>query len=601
MNKKLKRMVLVASALVWWVAAGTTSAALIAHWGLDEMVGDTASDFSRSEFTGTLLGGLSFDKDSVTGVCGLGLHLDGQDDCISVSSFELPTDVFSIALWFNPDSTLNSGSREMQFVYWADGGRPKIGFNEEGDGRIGLYLDLKQEEGGEVLTKTATWRASTWYHIAVTFDEGEYRIHVNGQLENTGRHQGSHDSARGVLFGMKADNTRGFDGKLDDIRIYGHALTADEVAKLYKPPAVFTESSAALAKAWALTRQKSEQATGFIETRIAEVERQLKENPDEYLAHLQKIRFDLYCLLAKARETAGAPKKEVADAYSRTFDFADERFVRQQTASLVWLLDHQCPNESRQIIKSYTQGAGVNEPLTSMVRSICKDCESTSNWPRFKQLLDALFAEAKPLYQWSVFAESCFDDKTSSLAKKYHDYRDNNHAYKLDRDRTFAMRHVANEKYEEAAQLYLSILNRCKPADDRALFEFELYDCMFLNGQYRDVIPRLEGYIAANMAANQARAEEAMLMKARAHARLGQIEQAIEGCSALIQNSGARQVPEASLFMGYCRMLQGKPGEAREAFEGVVRDYPESSWANKARLCLARLRNMADEGTAKQD
>jgi TolA-binding protein len=48
-------------------------------------------------------------------------------------------------------------------------------------------------------------------------------------------------------------------------------------------------------------------------------------------------------------------------------------------------------------------------------------------------------------------------------------------------------------------------------------------------------------------------------------------------------------------------MLQGKPKEAREVFEGVVRDYPDSSWANKARLCLAQLKNMAEGGTAKQD
>jgi hypothetical protein len=480
MNKKLKRMVLVTSALVWCVATGTTSAGLIAHWGLDEMLGDTASDFSRNGFVGTLLGGLSFDKDSVTGVCGLCLHLDGKDDCINASSLELPTDAFTIALWFNPDSTLGSGSREMRFVDWAEGGRPKLAFNEEGDGKIGLYLNLRDAECSEILTKTDTWRASTWHHIAATFDEAEFRIYVDGHLENTAHHLGSHDGARSVIFGMKANNTCGFEGKLDDIRIYGHALTADEVTKLYKPPSVFTESSGAVAKAWTLTRQKSEQATGFIETQIAEVERRIKENPDEYLAHLQKIRFDLYFLLAGAKEATGASKKDVADAYCRTFDFADDRFVRQQTASLVWLLDNQCPNEYRQIIKSYVQGHDVSEPLTSMIRNIRKDCESAKNWPRLKQLLDALFAEAEPVYQWSLFLESCFDDKTTTLAKKYHDYLDNNHAYELDRDHTFAKGCVADKKYEEAAQLYLSILDRCGPADNRALFEFELYECMFL-------------------------------------------------------------------------------------------------------------------------
>jgi outer membrane protein assembly factor BamD (BamD/ComL family) len=124
---------------------------------------------------------------------------------------------------------------------------------------------------------------------------------------------------------------------------------------------------------------------------------------------------------------------------------------------------------------------------------------------------------------------------------------------------------------------------------------------MFLNGQYRDVIPKLEGYIAASKTTNQERTEEAVLMKARAHARLGQIEQAIESCSAVAHNSDASRAPEAGLFMGYFLMQQGHLKKAAEAFEAVVRDYPESSWANKARLCLARLNNVGEGATAKQD
>ncbi|MHC4187764.1 MAG: terminase small subunit [Planctomycetota bacterium] len=72
---------------------------------------------------------------------------------------------------------------------------------------------------------------------------------------------------------------------------------------------------------------------------------------------------------------------------------------------------------------------------------------------------------------------------------------------------------------------------------------------------------RLEGYIAAYKAANQARAEEAMLIKARAHARLGQIEQAIESCSTVAGSPGTNQAAEAGLLTGYCHMLQGKPKE----------------------------------------
>ena len=53
--------------------------------------------------------------------------------------------------------------------------------------------------------------------------------------------------------------------------------------------------------------------------------------------------------------------------------------------------------------------------------------------------------------------------------------------------------------------------------------------------------------------------------------------------------------PEASFFVGYCYMLKGEFDQAKEALNLVVKDYPQSSFASKAKLCLTRIESMTEK------
>lgn len=84
--------------------------------------------------------------------------------------------------------------------------------------------------------------------------------------------------------------------------------------------------------------------------------------------------------------------------------------------------------------------------------------------------------------------------------------------------------------------------------------------------------------------------------------QLGQIDTAFKELDALVaEHSDAEQAAETRILIGYCHMPQNKSEQAKEVFEGMAQDYPESSWANKARLCVARLKNMGKVETAKKD
>lgn len=78
---------------------------------------------------------------------------------------------------------------------------------------------------------------NTWHHIAVTFNASNYQVilYVNGSQAASGTGSGlpsNTSSYQRWLFGGSSDMARGFNGYLDEIRIYKKVLTAANVSSL---------------------------------------------------------------------------------------------------------------------------------------------------------------------------------------------------------------------------------------------------------------------------------------------------------------------------------------------------------------------------------
>jgi len=196
---------------------------LVVWWKFDEGWGTTALDWSGHGDHGSLTNGPQW----AFGYDGDALHFDGVDDQVLGASVTLPTDAFTIAFWFNSDSDLDSSSPREDFVYWQTGSRPHITFDKSGTGEIGFWPNIGGDFDGP-LTTTNSWSADTWYHIAGTFDGTNFKIHVNGNLENTVNHAGTHADASGLIIGSRPTDSF-FDGMIDDVRIYNRALTPEEI------------------------------------------------------------------------------------------------------------------------------------------------------------------------------------------------------------------------------------------------------------------------------------------------------------------------------------------------------------------------------------
>lgn len=73
-----------------------------------------------------------------------------------------------------------------------------------------------------------------WYHGLWTFDGSELRFYLNGDLIASKSASGKLAKDSGTLsIGVKSNNNRYFDGKIDDVRIYNKALTPVQVERLY--------------------------------------------------------------------------------------------------------------------------------------------------------------------------------------------------------------------------------------------------------------------------------------------------------------------------------------------------------------------------------
>ena len=205
----------------------------VAYWALDETSGTTAADSSASGGNdGTLVGDMLEWRPGEGQIGGALLFGGVLDSYMEFPSAGISTDSGTLALWGNLAQPQPAQTR----YFFGHTTIPPYG------SRIQLYMDGENTEldlglGGSHSRKTGmmTLETETWYHIALTWDAGDYVVYVNGQAVAADVYTGL-DSLNSVADigndGNTNGRTEGFGGLIDDVRIYDRALTAGQVAKL---------------------------------------------------------------------------------------------------------------------------------------------------------------------------------------------------------------------------------------------------------------------------------------------------------------------------------------------------------------------------------
>jgi len=203
---------------------------LMGWWKLDEISGRVVADSSGHKRNGTLKEGLSFDKGSAPGKIGKSLKL-GQDDCVTITRYKgvTGTKPRTVAAWIKTNTSkgnilswgVDDGGKMFTFCFI----RGRLGITPRG----GYYYMNDPVHDDQ------------WHHVAAVIKDAELpNLHDDALLYLDGVVAEIHDIGLLDLWpidtGSDLDVTigNGYQGLIDDVRIYDRALSDEEVMLLFK-------------------------------------------------------------------------------------------------------------------------------------------------------------------------------------------------------------------------------------------------------------------------------------------------------------------------------------------------------------------------------
>ncbi|MBN1422578.1 MAG: prolyl oligopeptidase family serine peptidase [Planctomycetes bacterium] len=204
----------------------------IARWTFDsDHEGDRALDASGNGNHGILVR----DPRRVPGVFGSAIAFDGNGQAIRVPHADAlkPRDAISFSAWVSPS---NLGG--VHHIYRKEDGDDRHLFAFQNAGTVlsmGLNFDGAYRELDAPIAPD-DFPPGTWHHVAATFDGSTARMYVDGGEIASMAAPGPIGTA-GIapgFIGADKGTESFFAGAIDDVRIYGRALAAEEVRALFE-------------------------------------------------------------------------------------------------------------------------------------------------------------------------------------------------------------------------------------------------------------------------------------------------------------------------------------------------------------------------------
>jgi hypothetical protein len=203
---------------------------LMGWWKFDEASGKTALDSSKHRRGGTLEGGLSFENDSVSGQAGKALKFDGKKGFVQITGYKgvAGTRPRTLAAW------IKTATSRGEIVSWGEQDFGKMWVFGFIRGRVGVTPD-----GGYLYINPAI-HDDAWHHVAVVVEEAELpNLHDHVKLYLDGTLAEIHDIGLLDLWPINTGSNldvrigRGFQGLIDDVRLYDRALSREELKTLF--------------------------------------------------------------------------------------------------------------------------------------------------------------------------------------------------------------------------------------------------------------------------------------------------------------------------------------------------------------------------------
>ncbi|WP_204787627.1 LamG-like jellyroll fold domain-containing protein [Paenibacillus oryzisoli] len=207
-----------------------SSISIAGYWNLDETSGTVASDSSGNHLNGTLINGPVW----TTGKIGNSLDFDGVNDEIDLGTPTALqfTGAVSAAAWIYVDSFSGDG-RIISKEYGANSRSWSLNVKSGGKG----VFQIATGSNSSITVETAsTLPVGQWVHLAGVYEPGvALRLYVNGILSNSNLSSipsTQYNNTSHVFIGRRPDFSNAFNGKIDEVYVFGNALTGTDIAAL---------------------------------------------------------------------------------------------------------------------------------------------------------------------------------------------------------------------------------------------------------------------------------------------------------------------------------------------------------------------------------
>ncbi|MEI6947587.1 LamG-like jellyroll fold domain-containing protein [Paraflavisolibacter sp. H34] len=217
---------------VWsFTTAPATSAILAGHWRMNEGSGTVLSDASGNANHATFV--KAGDVTWVTGKEALAVSMPGTTDryarASNAASLNI-TSAITVAAWIRPIEVRNGtilakGATNGYELFINSSGKVEFRFNTGTNGstyRIASAANYPTN-------------ATTWAHVAATYDGATARMYINGVQDAsvTFATPAAIISNTGALTIGSLNGSQRWKGAMDDLRLYGSALSASEIAGIF--------------------------------------------------------------------------------------------------------------------------------------------------------------------------------------------------------------------------------------------------------------------------------------------------------------------------------------------------------------------------------
>ena len=210
---------------------------LVGYWTFDgkniNWATGQAFDSSGLGNTSSLIS-MSTTTTPVIGKIGQALNFNGTSQYLTLpTSFQGLSGPVTFSAWVYP-TALQDGEiiacNNSLLEKW------QLRMDRGGDGVFSFAAD-RGDQGRAVSTQTVSSSLNTWVMVTGTNDGTTNKIYINGVLQGSFAHSGANGTCSGIpAIGddpVPGNGNPYFAGKIDDVRIYNRALSAQEVQQLY--------------------------------------------------------------------------------------------------------------------------------------------------------------------------------------------------------------------------------------------------------------------------------------------------------------------------------------------------------------------------------